>query len=54
MNEKDATVTLSVEFLNVLLNYLASKPFGEVHQFVAEIQRIAAAQQSGELPPPKA
>lgn len=54
MNEKNATVALPVELLNALLNYLASKPFGEVHSFIAEIQRSAAAQQSGELPPPKA
>lgn len=54
MNEKNATVALPVELLNALLNYLASKPFGEVHTFISEIQRSAAAQQSGELPPPKA
>jgi hypothetical protein len=53
MNDKNATVTLPVELLNALLNYLASKPFGEVHSFITEIQRNAAAQQSQDLPPPK-
>lgn len=53
MNENNATVALPVELLNALLNYLASKPFGEVHTFISEIQRSAAAQQSGDLPPPK-
>jgi len=54
MNDKNATVALPVELLNSLLNYLASKPFGEVHLFITEIQRNAAAQQMQDLPPPQA
>jgi len=31
---------ISVEFLNKILNYLASKPFIEVQQLIAEIYKL--------------
>jgi len=40
MNE----VTFSIELVNVLFNYLATKPYAEVSQLIAEIQKQAAAQ----------
>lgn len=54
MENKIENITLPVTLMDAILNYMASKPFGEVHAFINEIQRHAAQQQSQNLPPPKA
>lgn len=31
---------INVQLLNALLNYLATKPFAEVHQVIGELQKL--------------
>jgi len=42
MNDQDITLKLSL--INGLLNYLGTRPYGEVFQLVQEIQAQAAPQ----------
>jgi hypothetical protein len=44
----DQTVTLNLNLVNAILNYLGSRPFAEVYQLVQAIQD--AAQQKAEPP----
>jgi hypothetical protein len=37
-------ITLPVELVNAILQYMGSRPYGEVFQFVAAIQEQAAQQ----------
>lgn len=36
------TITLSMETANAVLQYLATKPYGEVYQLIAQMQKEAA------------
>ena len=38
------SITLPVELVNAILQYMASRPYGEVFQLVAAIQAQAAQQ----------
>lgn len=34
---------INAQLLNTLLNYLASKPYGEVYRIIDELQKLEAA-----------
>ncbi len=40
------SITLPIDLVNAVLQYMASRPYGEVFQFVAAIQSEAAKQAS--------
>jgi hypothetical protein len=42
------TITLTVELVNAVLNYLAQRPYGDVHQMIAAVQQQAAEQAKNE------
>jgi hypothetical protein len=41
---QDQDVTLKLSLINAVLNYLGTRPYGEVFQIVQEIQAQAAPQ----------
>lgn len=49
MNEQN--ITLSLNLVNGVLQYLSSRPYAEVFQLVAEMQRQAAPQLQQEPEP---
>ena len=53
MEDKDISITLKGNAWNVVMNALASRPYGEVVALVAEIQR-QAAEQINDAPAPAA
>jgi hypothetical protein len=54
MENKIENITLPVNLIDAILNYMASKPFGEVHAYISEIQRHASQQQPQSTSLPKA
>lgn len=47
-------ITMNIEFFNQLIQYLATKPYGEVFRFIGEIQHVAMTNnQKVEVPEPK-
>jgi hypothetical protein len=40
----DIKLTLTVEEINIVLNALANRPYGEVHQLIGKIQSDAEKQ----------
>lgn len=40
------TITLSMETADALLQYLATRPYGEVYQLIARMQADAAAEKT--------
>jgi hypothetical protein len=37
-------ITLTLDLVNALMNYIGTRPYAEVHQLIAEVQRQAAGQ----------
>jgi hypothetical protein len=37
-------ITLTLDLVNALMNYIGTRPYAEVHQLIAEVQRQAAPQ----------
>lgn len=46
------SIDLSIELVNAVLQYMASRPYNEVFQFIAAIQEQAAKQTSSESDTP--
>ena len=44
-------ITLSVQLFNAITSYLATKPFQEVVQLIAAIEKEVQAQQQQDAPP---
>jgi hypothetical protein len=42
--------TINVNLLTSLLNYLVTKPFAEVHELVAAIQKLSPIEQASAAP----
>lgn len=47
------TITLSVELVNALLQYLGGQPYAQVANLIAGIQQAAQAQAPAEQPKPE-
>jgi len=37
-------ITLTLDLVNALMQYIGTRPYAEVHQLIAEVQRQAAGQ----------
>jgi hypothetical protein len=37
-------ITLTIDLVNAIISYLGTRPYGEVYQLIAEVQRQAAPQ----------
>jgi len=44
-------ITLTLDLVNAVMNYLGTRPYGEVYQLIAEVQRQAAPQVPAETEP---
>ncbi len=37
-------ITLTLDLVNALMNYIGTRPYAEVHHLISEVQRQAAGQ----------
>ena len=44
-------ITLTLDLVNAVMNYLGTRPYGEVYQLIAEVQRQASPQVPAEPEP---